>query len=274
MKSLRFTFLFLLPAPILFLAACSRQSVTVPPPIDLDNSRASAHEILERYAAAWRGEEEMVLKDTVVVAFYISGPDGGEYHVVVPPAGSTELREGAPDSFTLGFETDIDFLRRLDRSELNALTAMGQARGSDPIPMQPLFPEGFSWTAETRAFMLPFIFHFWNREWPEVVHFGEGTTRFVHGGNAAIFYYDAGLRSSWYQVKTGMHINADPRDQVNNFPTLFVITRGAIQTRLGGVEQTLSEGEAVFIPAGMSHEFWAEEDQYGEAIIVMFGEGA
>lgn len=28
------------------------------------------------------------------------------------------------------------------------------------------------------------------------------------------------------------------------------------------------------VPAGMTHEFWAEQGQYGEFVLVMFGEGA
>jgi quercetin dioxygenase-like cupin family protein len=36
----------------------------------------------------------------------------------------------------------------------------------------------------------------------------------------------------------------------------------------------LSEGEAVLIPAGVAHEFWATEDQYAECVLIMFGPGA
>jgi D-lyxose ketol-isomerase len=34
------------------------------------------------------------------------------------------------------------------------------------------------------------------------------------------------------------------------------------------------EGQAIFIPAGMTHEFWAEAGQYGEVIWTAFGKGA
>ena len=36
----------------------------------------------------------------------------------------------------------------------------------------------------------------------------------------------------------------------------------------------LSEGQAVVIPPGMTHEFWAETGQYGECIYLAFGQGA
>ena len=71
-----------------------------------------------------------------------------------------------------------------------------------------------------------------------------------------------------------MHINAEARDQKNNFPQLIIVTRGQFTARLNGRELILSEGQAVFIPAGMAHEFWAEAGQYGELIWTAFGEGA
>lgn len=250
------------------------QEMTQPPPITIDNEDDGAEEILKRYAKAWRGEEEMELRGETVLAFWVTGEKGGEYHVLLPPEGAARLAEGAADSFTFGFETDLETLRRLDRGEWNAFTAMGQARGTDPIPLVPKTPEGFEWTPENRGYFIPLLFHFWNREWPETIRFGEGTTRLVHGGNAAIFYYDRGLRSAWYQIKPGMHVNEDPADQTNDFHTLVIMSRGAVSSRLGGIERELREGEAVFIPAGMPHEVWAGPAQYGECIILMFGEGA
>jgi hypothetical protein len=44
--------------------------------------------------------------------------------------GATVI-DGATDQYDIAFDLDIDFLRRLDRGELSALTAMGQARSSD-----------------------------------------------------------------------------------------------------------------------------------------------
>lgn len=238
------------------------------------NQFASAQEILARYAQAWRGHDEMELREETIVAFWVTGAGGGEFHIVLPPEGAGRLHTGVPSTYALGFETDMETLRRLDRGEWNALTAMAQARGDDPIPLVPKFPEGFQLTPENRGYVLSLCFHFWNREWPEVVRFKEGTTRPVHGANAAVLLYDKGLRTAWYQVKPGMHINADPEDQTNEFSTLIIMTRGELAARLGGIERTLRAGEAVFIPAGMTHEFWAGADQYGEFVIVMFGEGA
>lgn len=104
--------------------------------------------------------------------------------------------------------------------------------------------------------------------------FGESAAREVHGANAAVLAYDQEFRSAWYQLKPGMHINADPKDQTNGFPQLVIVTRGPLKARLDGVECTVSEGQAIFIPAGMAHEFWAESGQQGELIWTAFGGGA
>jgi hypothetical protein len=58
--------------------------------------------------------------------------------------------------------------------------------------------------------------------------------RVKHGRNAVVFQYDREFRSAWYQVKPGMHINADPKDQTNNFPQLIIVTR--VVSRLGSME--------------------------------------
>ncbi len=233
-----------------------------------------ARSILVRYAQAWRGPEEMPLKDTIVVNFVISGPGGGDYHVVLAPGGTATVLPDTATRFDFGFATDIQFLRRLDRGEMNAQTALAQARGSDDTPMRARFPAGIEYTPQFRKQFMGFVFHFFTRDWPEVVPFGEPYSRRVHGGNASLLYYDTGLRSSWYQLKPGMHINADPDSRSNPFASLVICIRGRIKARLGGFEQTIRAGQAVLVPAGMSHEFWAGPHDHGEFILLMTGEGA
>jgi mannose-6-phosphate isomerase-like protein (cupin superfamily) len=248
---------------------------TSPSQSPVDNSADEARTILQRYVEAWRGAEEMVLSETVVLGFEVDGTGGGAYHVTLPPSGGAELADGVPDSgYDVVFTTDIDLLRRLDRGELNALTALGRARMSDPTPLDFRFPPGFQLTPEAQSHLLRLTFHFWNRDWPEIIAFGDGLTRNVHGANSALFYYQRGIRTGWYQVEPGMHINRAEAEQTNPFPSLFIMTRGRVQARLGGELLELEEGQAVLVPAGMAHEFWAEEGQYGEFVLVMFGEGA
>ncbi len=238
------------------------------------NVSDSAQVILQRYAEAWRGRQELEFQGTLVLGFWVRGEQGGEYTVALSDAPGSVAREGAPPQYDIGFELDIDFLRRLDRGEIGALTAMGQTRSSDPIPLNPKLGPQFSKRPDAPLLFRRLGFHFWNRGWPEITPFSESAARVVHGANAAVFVYDREFRSAWYQLKPGMHINADARDQTNNFPQLVIVTRGQFSARLDGRQLILSEGQTVFIPAGMAHEFWAEAGQYGELIWTAFGEGA
>ena len=150
---------------------------------------------------------------------------------------------------------------------------MGQARASDPIPLQPKLPDSFD-ANELRSYHIPLLQSFWSRDWPETIPFGDGVTREVHGANTTVLIYDEGLRTAWYQLKPGMHINADPLDQINDFDTAIIVTRGQFTGNIGGVERLFREGETVRISEGITHEFYAGDHQYGEFIILMWGEGA
>jgi mannose-6-phosphate isomerase-like protein (cupin superfamily) len=234
----------------------------------------SARTILQRYGDAWQGKRKLPLERDLLLAFWVTGESGGEYHLVLTNEPGAAVRDGAPDEYDLGFQLNIDLLRRLDRGEMSALTAMGQARRSDPIPLTPTFGARLATLPDVELLFRKLAFHFWTRGWPEVIPFGEQATRLVHGGNLAVLVYDKDFRSAWFQVKPGMHINAEPRDQVNDFPQLITVTRGRFMGRFDGQERTLAEGEALLIPAGMSHEFWAEDGEYGEGVWIAFGEGA
>jgi len=230
----------------------------------------TASPILESYAAAWRGEDEFPLEKAITLGIWVDGVgytirlanSGGEFFVI------------EPDMFDWGFETNLATLRKLDSGRLNALTAMGQARATDPIPLDIRLPDNFSEDFNVQGFFIPLTLHFWNREWPETIKFGEDQSRFVHGANTSVLIYDEGLRTAWYQLKPGMHINSNPVDQVNDFDTALVVTKGKFRGKIDGIEREFSEGETVLVPTGISHEFYADNDEYGEFIIMMWGDGA
>ena len=185
------------------------------------------------------------------------------------------LNQGFPEEPTFYLVTDPGTLERIHAGEMNALTAAGRARMSDPTPLDFGFMEGFQPSPEFLSdVMLPLGFHFFNRGRPEIVYFGEEYSRNVHGGNAVIFYYQQGLRTGWYQVRPGMKINENLDDAVNPFPTLFIITKGEGRGRLGEKEMDLREGMSVYVPAGMVHQFRTEKEPGMEFVIIMFGEGA
>ena len=230
--------------------------------------------ILERYAAAWRGARELTFERSLTVALWVTGNGGGEYHVVLPQKEPATVRTGVPADYDFGFQLDMDTLRRLDQGELNALTAMGQARSSDPTPLTFKPSPEFSRLPDPATFLRRLSFHFWTREWPEIVPFRDGATREVHGGNAAVFYYDKQFRSAWYQLKAGTHINRDTTQQANDYPQLIVVTRGRLRGRFDGQERHVGEGETVLIPPGMRSELWTEAGEYAEFVWLGFGPGA
>lgn len=214
------------------------------------NAGQSARTILQRYADAWRGSQELSFDREYVLAFRIKGELGGDYHLALSEKPGATVIDGATDQYDIAFDLDIDFLRRLDRGELSALTAMGQARSSDPTPLIPRIGPRLREAPDPGLVFRRLAFHFWNREWPEVIPFGEQATRLVHGGNAAVFIYDKEFRTAWYQLKPGMHINADPKDQTNDFPQLVIVTRGRLKGRFDGQERVLTEGQAILIAPG------------------------
>ena len=136
------------------------------------------------------------------------------------------------------------------------------------------FTPGFQPTEDFLAGFLPLTFHFWIRGFPETVSFAPAAGREVHGATMVVLYYQKGLRSAWGQIRKGQRVNADPKDQVNPFPTMMIGLRGRAMAKVGGVEKILEAGQMVFVPAGTAHEAWNPFDEPAEFIILMFGEGA
>lgn len=87
-------------------------------------------------------------------------------------------------------------------------------------------------------------------------------------------FYQPGLRSAWGEIRKGQHVNADPKDQVNPFPTMMIGIKGRAVLKVAGVEKTIEAGQMVFVPPGTSHEAWNPYDEPAEVIILMFGDGA
>ena len=114
--------------------------MTLPRTTPQTTADKTAERILHSYAEAWRGSEEFALKQPTVLGFFI---DGEAYSITLNQNGGS-LSVGEPDRFDWGFETDLQTLLELDSGRINALTAMGQARADDPIPLSPKLPDDFS----------------------------------------------------------------------------------------------------------------------------------
>ncbi len=215
-----------------------------------------------------------------VFGITVSGAAEPEWHVVASGRKAAsggfevELRPGLPKEPAFIYATDLETLGKIDRGEMNALTAMGRARSTDPAPMDISATPGFQPDGEFMAAFLPLSFHFWTRGFPEVVNFGPTAGREVHGATMVVLYYQKGLRSAWGQVSKGQRVNADPKDQVNPFPTMFIGLKGRAMVKVAGVEKIVGAGQMIFVPPGTAHEAWNPFDEPAEFIILMFGDGA
>jgi len=239
-----------------------------------DTTAESAEARLSSLAQAWQGERELKLDEPVRIKVVVHGEGGGTWFLDLSNAPRPALRRGAPDDWDLAFALDCATLGRIVGGELNALTAMGQARSSDPIPLRPDISDRFAKRVDAALLFRRIAFHFWSPGFPEVVRFQERAARLVHGANAVVLFYDRDFRSAWFQVKPGMHMNEAKPERANEFPNAIIVVRGSLQARLDGTERTLREGEAVLIPAGVEHELWARPDQGAELIWLAFGKGA
>jgi len=232
----------------------------------------SAEEMIRDFAASY--QEKAAIEEKAVFSIEIKGEGGGEWSVQIGPERKVIILQGKPEEPTFYFTTDLETLRKIYKSELSAMTAAGRARASESAPLDIKFMEGTQPSPETMARILHYTFHFFVMGSPEIVFFGEEHSRLVHGGNMVVFYYAKGLRTAWCQVKKGMVINKEERDQTNPFPTLFICTRGEGIAKLGGKVMNVKKGMMAYIPAGISHTVWNEKDEPLEGILIMFGEGA
>jgi mannose-6-phosphate isomerase-like protein (cupin superfamily) len=238
----------------------------------------TVEDILRSYVVDFRGDPAAA--EPLVFGIVVKDAGDPEWHVVVSgkkgPEGAfgVDLHKGLPATPSPYYTTDTATLRRIDAGQLNAMTALGRARMSDPAPMDVGFMPGFQPGDDFLARMLPFTFHFWTRGFPEVVGFGKEQSRVVHGANIVILYYQKGLRSGWARIDKGQHVNEDPAEQTNPFPTMFIGIRGRAVVRIGGVERLMEAGQMIFVPAGVTHEAWNPHDEPAEIILLMFGDGA
>jgi mannose-6-phosphate isomerase-like protein (cupin superfamily) len=238
----------------------------------------SAEKILQSFAEDFR--EDPFAREPITFGVRVRGEGGGDWLIVVEgkskgdEKAAVRLKKGFPGEPIGYYNMDIETLRKIDRNELSVLTGMGKARSSDIAPVEFDVGEGFEPDPGYWERLMPFTFHFWTRGTPEIIKFAGEYSRVIHGANVVLFYYERGLRTGWYQIEKDQHINEDPKDQTNPFPTMLIITRGKAFAKIGGVEKIIQKGELLFIPAGISHEFWNTNEEPCEGIIIMFGKEA
>lgn len=198
-----------------------------------------------------------------------------ETWTVEATADGTRVVRGAPKIPAFAYKTDAATLQAIATGRMNGLTAMAQARDTDPTPMTLEMLNGFKPGTEFHRTFLSVTSHFWTTGQPEITPFGFDRARTVHGGQAVATYYEPGFRSAWYGILPGQHVNKAPKDQTNAFGSLFIVIKaGTARARLGGNEVPLTDNTSIYVPAGMTHEFWNPGNTPAEMIMLAFGLGA
>lgn len=231
--------------------------------------------ILKSYAADFEKDPSLTAAVTfgVKVGDQFYTVDASPAHDAAP--ARVTVKNGAPGTPTFYFPIENSaHLAKLDRGEINALTSMAKAFSSDYAPMDIDAMEGFQPADDFVATVLPLTFHFWTRGLPEIVPYGPEMTRQTHGANAGVFYYQPGLRSAWFDIRPGQHVNEDEKSRDNPFPSMLILIEGEVTSIVGGVQSTFNQGTMMFIPAGVSHEFINNGDKPAFGFLFMFGDGA
>jgi hypothetical protein len=235
-------------------------------------------DILRRYVEDYRSDPMLVDADfgvQVGEAWWSvasrKGADGKPSEVV--------LKSGQPAQPTWYFAIEnADYLRQLDRGEVTFGTLAGKARMSDKVAMDAAFMQGYTPDARTPggAFYETFTkvgFHFWYRGNPEIVPFASQSMREIHGANSTALYYQPGLRTIWFSLKSGQHANRDGGG-VGPWKKLLVFVNGAGKALIGDKTVDVKAGDRLFVPPRATNEVWNDSPTPLEGVLIIFGEGA
>jgi mannose-6-phosphate isomerase-like protein (cupin superfamily) len=206
------------------------------------------------------------------INFYLA--DSSEACHVLFSSNEFELVKGSTDSYNLSFSSTKDHFNKIFRGEMTAMTSMGQATSSDPIPLNFDIQKAISDNA-TNDFLF-IAQRFFNNTPYDLVKLGPEHARIVHGGLAIPIFYQRtdgiGVRSAWYQINKGEQVN-EPGD-TNSFPQYFIITQGQGYAKIGNDTINVKENEAYFIPPNSDHVFWNEREEPIIYIFLAWGKGA
>jgi hypothetical protein len=238
----------------------------------------SPDDILRRYVEDYRSDPMLVDADFGIQIgeswWSVSSRKGleGKPNEVV-------LKSGQPAQPTWHFAIeDAEYLRQLDRGEASFGALAGKARMSDEVPVDVAFMPGYTPDSRTPggAFYATFTavgFHFWYRGAPEIVPFGSQKMREIHGADSAALYYQPGLRTIWFSIKSGQHANRGGGG-VGPWKKLLVFVNGAGKALIGDKTVDVKAGDRLFVPPRATNEVWNDSATPLEGVLIIFGEGA
>lgn len=206
--------------------------------------------------------------------------DKDQWHMIIEKDSTGKLnsilKKGFPNTPILYWEMDSKTLSWFDKG-LNGETATARAQANDTYPLKTRATEGFPRYLINKGlndFLEELRLHFWTRGLPETFILSKDVARLSHGGYVVGLVYTEGLRTMWYQIDPGQHVNEDPIDQKNPSHSLVIITKGKCKAKIDGKEMIFEEGHSYLIPAEVSHEFWNPFDIPVQGVLIMYGEGA
>ncbi|MGB5191308.1 cupin domain-containing protein [Robiginitalea sp.] len=262
-----------LPLVFLLIVGCANDSVKEKKEMVPKKMVTSTFE-LDHMVRKW--SESFVTKTDstyeAILNFYLA--DSSQACHVLFSNNEFELVNGSTDSYNISFSSTRDHYNKIFKGEMTAMTSMGQATSSDPIPLNFDIQKAITDNATN-----DFLFvaqRFFNNTPYDLVKLGEEHARIVHGGLAIPIFYQRtegiGVRSAWYQINKGEQVN-EPGD-TNPFPQYFIITQGEGYAKIGNDTIVVKENEAYFIPPNSDHVFWNEGEEPIVYIFLAWGKGA
>jgi len=259
---------------IILLIGCSKQSRK------LENTSAEKKDtkllelsyILDKWSDSFVSKIDSNYKASI--KFKLTGTTN-QYNVNISNNSyQIDSLEKTNDSINFTFESTLNHYNKIYNEEITAMTSMGQAYPTDPIPLKPKAIKPI--TDNLINDFLFFTQRFFNNTPYDRVNLSLKHSRVVHGGHAIPIFYqktkNIGVRSAWYQINKGEQVNEI--GDTNPFSQYFIINEGNGFAKIGSDTIIVKANEAYFIPPNHDHVFWNENEKSLIMIFLAWGEGA
>lgn len=239
----------------------------------ISQKEKSLKEIIDAYAKSFLNKIDSSYNE--IISFGLTG--GTEkYTLRIEKDKMYRITEGLDTAAAFSFVSTLHDFNKIHRGEMNALTAMAQAKANEPIPLQYTFSKTVKPTPELINRFFFVVQRFFNAHPNDRLVLKEEYSRLVHGGHAIPIFYqknqNIGVRSAWYQLNKGEKANevgvTDP------FPQYMIIINGSGKAKLGNDIIEVKKGEAYYIAPGTDHVIWNEKNEPLQAIWIAWGKGA
>lgn len=223
-------------------------------------------DILKEFAESF----EKKIEDDFTCKVQFNVNDTGEKLLVETTSGKVDIKEGTDTEVDIIIDTTLDTLKDICDGRINAFTAAGKSKPSDPAPLDWTVGKGFVPARMSNIYFM--LMHFFHPEEPETIKLGEEYSRLVHGGHAIPLYYHPGFRSAWYMIKKGERLN-EPGER-DPFHQGIVVIDGKGFAKIGDITVEISKNESYYIPPDSDQVLWTDSDEPLVIIWLAWGKGA